>query len=1153
MNNIKKCLLHIFIGVCVAVLMSVSLVWSFGPQKASAKEAVLFSAAAPEYMEAETTLVNYGGYVGASGETRKYPFQEVSGESANGADAAVAMPFHESSIVVSQYPLSFEESGITIDSVSSLTFRIYVHMTTDQSPFNQNHMEGVRFYPLGVDGTADIAENAPGSGVALPSDIVQNQWTDWVITDKAQIAALADGDGNFSGLQIMASLNVGSDEELYRGAESAFPNGTYIMIETVNCFVTEQPDGEVMTTADDDYTFGESTLQAIRGYQGGNGVEIYDVPIDVADDPTAQDGKVFDFKLHSFGVRLPENSIVFQEKIPANRIKSVTIRVFAHLSSSSPYSAASGGVRIFALGADGISEGQRDGYLVPTDIAQDQWVDLVLTGEYLAAIVDSEGFIGGIQLASSFNIDVDTNVYPGNYLQEGCAYLRIDSVTYEPLYDDIGDYSSYTGTYYSNDGMYILNEDNTAQFYRGEETASYDYYIFENGEILLVDGETQIRGSITAQTLTIGGNDFAKLGDGESVVFFDTNGGSNIAPSVVVNGQALQRPEDPYKSDSEFLGWTLNGEEYDFSIPVEGSFTLVAQWKELGDYLTRANDDYTFDETTLTAVNGHEQWSDVREFYDAKIVDDAGALDGKAFEFRFHSWGVLIINQSIEFNEPVAVSEVDGLIIRIYAHLSAADTYDTAYGGIRFYGLGANGAAGTGWLLPANIEQDQWIDLFLSKDGLQEFADADGMLSGLQIASGFLSEEETQTYKGTPDQGTGPWIRIDQIAVSTAKTLVYAYGSETREETVYTSRVYPYDMFVPEESGKVFAGWYADGELYDFNAKIYGDVNLSARWETAADPNNWAGLYRSDSGEISVFADGTVDFSDFVTDARSYGLAENGMLYVVYGNELLSFDLNDFQRVETVAVTYKTGEEDITVLTEKNTVITALNYSREGYIFEGWFEEGAETAFDFSTPISHDLTLVAKWSYDEAENAEEYFGSYYNKETGILIELLTDHKALFHEDGQQVEGRYYILKSDSVVFEKGDAVYEDAIFALRLIYDARSYTRLTEYVVTFEANGGSETAQQVINGGDYKVQRPADPTREGYVFKGWALVDGTAYDFDSVVTESISLYAQWDFAEPAEESNGESGGCSSAVIETSAAVAVLTIAATAGLLRKRRK
>ena len=41
---------------------------------------------------------------------------------------------------------------------------------------------------------------------------------------------------------------------------------------------------------------------------------------------------------------------------------------------------------------------------------------------------------------------------------------------------------------------------------------------------------------------------------------------------------------------------------------------------------------------------------------------------------------------------------------------------------------------------------------------------------------------------------------------------------------------------------------------------------------------------------------------------------------------------------------------------------------KEGFAFDGWFEEGAETPFDFATPITGDLTLTAGWT-EEAQTS----------------------------------------------------------------------------------------------------------------------------------------------------------------------------------------
>ena len=69
----------------------------------------------------------------------------------------------------------------------------------------------------------------------------------------------------------------------------------------------------------------------------------------------------------------------------------------------------------------------------------------------------------------------------------------------------------------------------------------------------------------------------------------------------------------------------------------------------------------------------------------------------------------------------------------------------------------------------------------------------------------------------------------------------------------------------------------------------------------------------------------------------------------------------------------------------------------------------------------------------------------------------------------------------------------------------------SKYIVSFETNKGSSAAAQEISH-NHAVTKPADPTRSGYIFEGWysdaALT--SEYDFNTLVTENITLYANWD-------------------------------------------
>lgn len=64
-----------------------------------------------------------------------------------------------------------------------------------------------------------------------------------------------------------------------------------------------------------------------------------------------------------------------------------------------------------------------------------------------------------------------------------------------------------------------------------------------------------------------------------------------------------------------------------------------------------------------------------------------------------------------------------------------------------------------------------------------------------------------------------------------------------------------------------------------------------------------------------------------------------------------------------------------------------------------------------------------------------------------------------------------------------------------------------KFTVTFNSNGGSYVDSQIVekNG---MVEVPVDPVRDGYIFIEWLLND-VKYDFNSKVTEDITLKANW--------------------------------------------
>jgi len=67
------------------------------------------------------------------------------------------------------------------------------------------------------------------------------------------------------------------------------------------------------------------------------------------------------------------------------------------------------------------------------------------------------------------------------------------------------------------------------------------------------------------------------------------------------------------------------------------------------------------------------------------------------------------------------------------------------------------------------------------------------------------------------------------------------------------------------------------------------------------------------------------------------------------------------------------------------------------------------------------------------------------------------------------------------------------------------------YTVTFEAGDDASTVTpEVVTAGQPAV-KPADPVKEGYIFKYWYKgSSAVAYNFDNTVRQSFTLYALWE-------------------------------------------
>ena len=122
--------------------------------------------------------------------------------------------------------------------------------------------------------------------------------------------------------------------------------------------------------------------------------------------------------------------------------------------------------------------------------------------------------------------------------------------------------------------------------------------------------------------------------------------------------------------------------------------------------------------------------------------------------------------------------------------------------------------------------------------------------------------------------------------------------------------------------------------------------------------------------------DGRILGSDWSAPYRYWSFYVNGTMadvgatqYAVQPNDTIEYRYFDGFAVLTHTVTFDAGEGSAVAaqkVGDGKAATRPANPAREGYTFAGWYSDaGCMQAYDFSTPVSGDVTLYAKWTKDE--------------------------------------------------------------------------------------------------------------------------------------------------------------------------------------------
>ena len=177
--------------------------------------------------------------------------------------------------------------------------------------------------------------------------------------------------------------------------------------------------------------------------------------------------------------------------------------------------------------------------------------------------------------------------------------------------------------------------------------------------------------------------------------------------------------------------------------------------------------------------------------------------------------------------------------------------------------------------------------------------------------------------------------------------------------------------------------------------------------------------------------------------------------------------------------------------------------TKEGYIFAGWFN--GETAYDFATVITADITLKAKWTVKPANSFVVTFIT--GCDTQITPKAVEDGKKLtaptetLAKTGYKFEG----WTKDGAAFSFDTAITAD--ITLTAIWTPVSYT-ITYNGITGATNPNT-AATYTIESDDIIL---ADATKDGFIFDGWFDTETAGNKVTKIAKGSTGnkvLYGRW--------------------------------------------
>ena len=497
-------------------------------------------------------------------------------------------------------------------------------------------------------------------------------------------------------------------------------------------------------------------------------------------------------------------------------------------------------------------------------------------------------------------------------------------------------------------------------------------------------------------------------------VTFNSNGGTSIDPQTVQDGLTVRRPADPVKNDYVFDGWYLDNDQYDFNEPVTGDITLTAIYHRKP--IPQPN---TY---TVRFDTGGGSKVDPQTIIEGKTVIRPAdpSMDG----YDFQGW--LLDGKDYDWNTPITGDMT--LTASWKKHEEPKPVTHT----VSFYTDGGNTVAQQ----TVNDGETVTVPDTPTKNG---YTFSGWTLNGEPYDFN-LPVTADITLKATWVENQKPQPKRHTVTFDTTG------GSEIGQQTVDEGEkaIQPAN---PTREGYDFQGWLLNGQAYDWNTPITGDITLTASWTEKA--------------------------PTLFTVAFNTGGASN----------------IPSQKVK-----------------EGDKAARPTDPKRTGYTFTGWQLNGKD--YDWNTPITTDIILTATWQKNETPKPVFYTVKF-DTGNGSKIDLQTIQQGgkVKKPADPTLNGYKFVgWQLDGKDYDFNTAVSKDMI--LTAVWEANTLPpTVKKHTVTVALYDGKTERYEVKDG--EKLTLPSNPTRDGYVFDGFIDKDGNVYGMSKPVVKDLTLTCVW--------------------------------------------